>query len=109
MPDLIPSTVAALRALANSNRLMIIGWLADPRAHFPQQVDGDLVEDGVCLANIVKKLGLAQPTVTNHMRVLADAGLVTSKYQKNWVFYKLNSVVVGEVINRLAASAGIHE
>ena len=37
-----------LRALANVRRLRILEWLKDPRAHFPPQVDGDLVKDGVC-------------------------------------------------------------
>jgi len=37
-----------LKALANARRLEILNWLKDPRAHFPPQVDGDLVDDGVC-------------------------------------------------------------
>ena len=37
-----------LRALANQRRLQILGWLKKPRAHFPRQLDGDLVKDGVC-------------------------------------------------------------
>ena len=42
------TNVAPIRALANERRLMILKWLKDPTAHFPPQVDGDLVEDGVC-------------------------------------------------------------
>ena len=38
----------ALRALASDRRLLILEWLKDPRAHFPRQLDGDLVDDGVC-------------------------------------------------------------
>ncbi len=37
-----------LRALAHERRLQILDWLRDPPAHFREQVDGDLVEDGVC-------------------------------------------------------------
>ena len=40
--------VVALRALSNERRLQILEWLREPRKHFPEQVDGDLVEDGVC-------------------------------------------------------------
>lgn len=83
------STAAALKALANENRLQILHWLSDPERHFPPQEDGDLVRDGVCVGFITEKIGLRQPTVTNHMRVLQEAGLVTSKKIKNWVFYKL--------------------
>lgn len=82
------STAIALKAIANENRLRILGWLLDPTAHFPPQRDGDLVEDGVCVAFITQKIGLSQPTVTSHMSVLAEAGLVTHKKIKNWVFYK---------------------
>lgn len=82
------STATALKAIANENRLRILGWLLDPRAHFPPQRDGDLVKDGVCVGFITQKIGLSQPTVTSHMSILAEAGLVTHKKIKNWVFYK---------------------
>jgi DNA-binding transcriptional ArsR family regulator len=76
------------RALANERRLQILEWLKDPRAHFPPQVDGDLVEDGVCGIFIAAKLGISHPTVSEHMRVLAQAGLVTPKRIKQWIFYR---------------------
>ncbi|HEY7182673.1 MAG TPA: transcriptional regulator, partial [Blastocatellia bacterium] len=60
----------AIRALANGRRLQILEWLKDPEAHFPPQVDGDLVKDGVCLVFIAEKLGVSQPTATEHMKVL---------------------------------------
>ena len=37
-----------IRAVANAKRLLILEWLKNPRKHFPPQVDGDLVKDGVC-------------------------------------------------------------
>ena len=83
------SMAQALSALSHENRLRIVHWLADPEQHFPPQVDGDLVSDGVCVGFITEKIGLKQPTVTNHMKVLQEAGLVKSKRIKNWVFYKL--------------------
>ena len=56
--------VDILRALANDRRLQILEWLRDPRAHFPPQVDGDLVEDGVCGLLIARKLKVSQPTAS---------------------------------------------
>jgi DNA-binding transcriptional ArsR family regulator len=79
---------AALRALANDRRLIVLEWLKNPRAHFREQVDGDLVEDGVCGVFIAEKLGVSQPTASEHMRVLAAAGLVRGKRIKQWTFYK---------------------
>jgi DNA-binding transcriptional ArsR family regulator len=80
--------VTAMRALASERRLLILEWLKDPRAHFPPQVDGDLVRDGVCGVLIAAKLGVSQPTVSEHLKVLAQAGLVRAKRIKQWTFYK---------------------
>jgi len=79
---------ATLRALANERRLQILDWLRDPQAHFPPQVDGDLVEDGVCGALIAEKLGIGAPTLSEHMRVLTGAGLVRAKRIKGWTMYR---------------------
>ena len=94
-----------LRAFASKPRLQILGWLKEPRAHFREQVDGDLVEDGVCGLLIAEKLGVSQPTVTEHMRLLVDIGAVRVKRIKQWTFYKrdearirsLKAAIVDEV------------
>ena len=65
---------ALFRALASDRRLLILHWLKDPRAHFRPQVDGDLVKDGVCGLFIAEKLGVSQPTLSEHMKVLVQAG-----------------------------------
>jgi len=87
----------ALRALANDRRLLILEWLKKPRAHFRPQVDGDLVKDGVCGALIAEKLGVSQPTVSEHLRVLAQAGLIRGKRIKQWTFYKRDEARIGEI------------
>ena len=76
------------RALANERRLQILDWLKEPRAHFPPQQDGDLVEDGVCGLFLAEKLAISQPTLSEHMRVLVQAELVRSKRIRQWIFYK---------------------
>lgn len=78
----------AIKALANEHRLLILQWLKDPTSHFPPQVAGDLVEDGVCGLLIAEKLGLAQPTVSAHLKVLSQAGLLKPKRIKQWTFYR---------------------
>ncbi len=102
MHDDIESTSTALRAISNPRRMAIVRWLADPTAHFPPQRDGDLVEDGVCVGFITKKIELSQPAVTEHMQVLASAKLVTSKKIKNWVFYKLDKDRVAALLKELS-------
>jgi DNA-binding transcriptional ArsR family regulator len=77
-----------LKALANEKRLAVLDWLKDPLAHFPPQVDGDLVKDGVCGLFLAEKLGVTQATLSEHMRVLVQAGLVHATRKKQWIFYK---------------------
>jgi ArsR family transcriptional regulator len=79
---------SAIRALANARRLRILEWLKAPRRHFPPQVDGDLVRDGVCGVLIARKLRVSQPTVSEHLKVLSQAGLLRSKRIKQWTFYR---------------------
>ena len=81
-------TELTLRAISNDRRLQILEWLRAPRKHFPPQVDGDLVQDGVCGVFIANKLQVSQPTASEHMRILCDAGLVRAKRIKQWTFYK---------------------
>jgi DNA-binding transcriptional ArsR family regulator len=88
MPIEQDSMQAALRALANERRVRILDWLKDPSAHFPRQIDGDLVEDGVCGLLIARKLKVSQPTASEHLRVLVQAGLLRPKRIKQWTFYK---------------------
>ena len=78
----------ALRALANDRRLQVLEWLKQPRRHFRPQVEGDLVEDGVCGVLLAEKLGVSQPTASEHMKILLRAGLVRAKRIKQWTFYK---------------------
>lgn len=80
-------SAAILKALANDSRLQIMRWLRNPRAHFPPQVEGDLVKDGVCGLFIAQKLGVGQPTASEHLRVLVQAGLLKAKRIKQWTFY----------------------
>ncbi len=82
--------VRILSALANPKRLQILDWLKNPTKHFPPQVDGDLVDDGVCGVLIARKFDISQPATSQHMRYLVDAGLVNPKRIKNWTFYKRN-------------------
>jgi DNA-binding transcriptional ArsR family regulator len=86
-----------LRALANERRLQILEWLREPRRHFRAQVDGDLVEDGVCGLLIAEKLGVSQPTVSEHMRVLIAARLVRAKRIKQWTMYRRNEAAIAAV------------
>lgn len=76
------------KALASEKRLQILAWLKQPVAHFRPQIDGDLVKDGVCGLLISKKLGVSQPTASEHLRILVDAGFLSGRRIKQWIFYR---------------------
>ena len=93
-----------LKALANGHRLRILGFLKDPERNFPPQVDGDLVEDGVCAIFIEEKLGLAQPTTAQHLKALVDSGFLIPKRIKKWTFYKRDENSIAQFLEELRKS-----
>ena len=96
--------VSVVKALANERRLQILSWLKAPRAHFPPQVDGDLVRDGVCSVFIARKLGVSAPTASEHLRVLSQAGLVRGKRIKQWTFYRRDEKRIAAVKRALRSA-----
>src|ERR1700761_3142367 len=94
---------SVLRALASERRLLILKWLKAPKAHFRPQIDGDLVKDGVCGVLIAEKLGVSQPTVSEHLKVLSQAGLISAKRIKPWTFYQRNEPRLAELKRAIVA------
>lgn len=92
----------ALKALANDKRLLVLALLKDPVGNFPPQVDGDLIEDGVCANWLTEKMGVAQPTAARHLRILADAGLIIPTRKKGWVFYRRDEDKIARIKARIS-------
>jgi ArsR family transcriptional regulator len=67
-------------ALADPVRLQVLSMLA-------AATDGE-----VCVCEFVEPLGKSQPTVSHHLKVLADAGLVHGERRSKWVYYTLDRV-----------------
>jgi len=99
-PDI--SIETSLRALANDRRLQILEWLKTPVEGFPPQVDGDLKKDGVCGCSIAQRLGISQPTASEHLKILTQAGLIQGKRTKQWTFYKRNEKGIRELKKLIA-------
>jgi ArsR family transcriptional regulator len=81
-----------LRALADEARLEILARLA--------AADGP-----VCVCDLTPGLGLAQPTVSHHLKVLRDAGIVRSERRGTWIHYALEPFVLGALGQLIAALA----
>jgi ArsR family transcriptional regulator, arsenate/arsenite/antimonite-responsive transcriptional repressor len=56
----------------------------------------------VCVCAFVGELGLSQPTVSHHLRILREAGLVEARRHGTWAYYRL----VPETVAALAGSLG---
>ncbi len=93
----------ALRALSNERRLRILDWLRSPRRHFPPQVDGDLIKDGVCGLLIARKLKVTQPTASEHLKILQQAGFIRGKRIKQWTFYKRDEAQIRSIKKQFLA------
>ena len=87
------------KALANSVRREILTSLKEPATCFPEQELS--LENGVCAGAINTRCGLSQSTVSAHLAVLQNAGLVSSTRIGQWVFFKRNEAVIQAFLNAL--------
>ena len=67
----------SLKAIADPARLRLISIIA--------------ASDGqeACVCDLTEPLNIGQPTVSHHLKVLADAGFVTRSKRGSWAYYKL--------------------
>lgn len=63
--------------------------LADPVRLRLLSLIGSSAEGEVCACDLVEPLGRSQPTVSHHLSVLHDAGLVTREKRGRWVWYSV--------------------
>jgi len=80
--------VGLFKALADTNRLMIVDMLSC----------GEL-----CACKILEKFHITQPTLSHHMKILCDCGLVNGRKEGKWMYYSLNSEKVQDFKNFLCA------
>ncbi|HWX09169.1 MAG TPA: metalloregulator ArsR/SmtB family transcription factor [Gaiellaceae bacterium] len=80
------ATAVLFRALGDPARVKILNLLATRG-------------EPVCLCNLVEPLGLAQATVSHHLRKLVQAGLLTREERGKWSFFAIDP----QACSRLAA------
>ena len=61
-----------------------------------------LATEELCVCHLVEDLGIAQPLVSHHLKVLREAGLVESERHRYWTYYRLRPHVLGGVAAALA-------
>jgi len=76
---------ALFAALGDATRLKMLKLIAD---------------EELCSCEVMAALELTQPTTSHHLGILERAGLLTSKRNGKWVFYKIANSTVQNLINR---------
>ena len=84
-----------MKALADPARLRIVEFLRHPDAGCC------VVPDRVCACDIESLLGLSQPAISHHMKILTQAGLVSGEKQGRWMYYRLEPAAFTQVIAAL--------
>jgi ArsR family transcriptional regulator len=67
---------AAFKALGDPNRLAMLTLLAQG-------------EEALCVCDLGEHLPLAQPTVSHHLKILVEAGLVRRRQEGRWAYYSI--------------------
>jgi ArsR family transcriptional regulator, arsenate/arsenite/antimonite-responsive transcriptional repressor len=78
-----------LKALADPTRIGIVNRLA--------------CSEELCVCDLTEAFELSQPTISHHLRILREAGLVAASRRGTWAYYRLNRDAVGELSAALAA------
>ena len=84
----VEAPVAALRALADPLRWRIVELLA---------------AEELCVCHLVGELGVAQPLVSHHLKVLREADVVETERFRYWTYYRLRSGALAGLGERITA------
>jgi ArsR family transcriptional regulator len=74
-----------LKAVADATRLQILALLRSSP------------ECAACVCDIADEIGVSQPTVSHHLRILAEAGIVESEKRGYWTWYSLTRTRLAEL------------
>lgn len=97
LPDPISATqrermVAVFRALGDQTRLEVYRLIAAQ-------------PDAICVCDITSRFDVSQPTISHHLKILREAGLVTVSRRGVWAYYAASSAGLAMVQATLAALA----
>jgi ArsR family transcriptional regulator len=85
---------AALKVIADPARLRLLSIIgADPRGE-------------VCVCNLTEPMGLSQPTVSHHLKVLTGAGLLEREQRGRWAFFRVRRDTLEMLRGALAPVTG---
>ena len=85
------------RALGDENRLRILGMLRDGEK---------------CACRLLEVLGIGQPTLSHHMKILCDSGIVVGRKEGKWMHYRISPEgvqIAKDYLNGLTAADAARE
>lgn len=88
--NILKNMTKVLKALADENRIKILYLLNEKK--------------DLCVCEIREIIGLSQPTISSHLRLLENSGLVTYRKDGKWVNYSINPVLdkrISQMINNV--------
>jgi ArsR family transcriptional regulator len=88
-----------IKALADPARLRIVEFLRRPDAGCC------VLPDRVCACDVETLLGLSQPAISHHMKILTQAGLVSGEKQGRWMYYRLEPAAFAQLVSFLTPLA----
>lgn len=93
----MPEIARQLKALGDETRLALMQSVAAARCH-----------SGACICDLTPQTELAQSTVSHHMKILVDAGLLTRTQRGKWAFFDLtdDGEQLLDVLNLTPSAAG---
>ena len=89
-PAQAETLAGALKAIADPARLRLISLVA---AHEGQEA---------CVCDLTAPVGLSQPTVSHHLKVLVDAGILTREQRGRWAYYRLVTDTLDDIAHLVA-------
>lgn len=89
------AVLGALKALADGTRFEVFRLIAAQ-------------QDEICACDIVDRFSVSQPTIAHHLKVLREAGLITSTKRGIWAYYALTTEGAS-LLQNLAGIVGIKQ
>lgn len=74
--------ISVFKALGNETRFLIFKLLT---------------KNKMCACELLANLNITQPTLSHHMKVLSDAGIVLYEVKGKWTYYELNIKIINEI------------
>src|SRR5918993_1239274 len=81
---------ASLKAIADPTRLRLISLVT-------AQADGE-----ACVCDLTEPVGLSQPTVSHHLKILVDAGILTREQRGKWAYYRIVPDALDDIARLIA-------